>query len=246
MSHAFARFGLEHLAALACLAAMASVLAWWLRRTRAPWPERAVRIGLAVFLGGGLVYALIDSLPLHGLDWIDILPLHFCDLAVLLAVVALATKGQTVSEILYFWGLSGTLIAMLTPDVDRGFPDTRCVSFFALHGGVAISAALLVFGMGVRPRPRANLRVFAITNLYALIVGVIDFVADENFLYLRRKPSQPSLLDVMGSWPWYILAADALAFVIFWALMLPFRNSGQPRAHASTNRTSSTSTQPES
>ncbi|HEV8129083.1 MAG TPA: TIGR02206 family membrane protein [Candidatus Eisenbacteria bacterium] len=233
MNHPFVRFGVEHLAALSWLAALAAILAWWLRRAESAWPERAVRIALAVFLGGGLLYALIDSLPLHGLDWIDILPLHFCDLAVLLAVLALATKGQTVSEILYFWGLSGTLIAMLTPDVDRGFPDTRCVSFFALHGGVAISAVLLAFGMGARPRPRANLRVFAITNLYALIVGVIDFVADENFLYLRRKPSQPSLLDVMGPWPWYILAADVLAFVIFWALMLPFRDSASRAVSAS-------------
>jgi hypothetical integral membrane protein (TIGR02206 family) len=223
VSHPFVRYGFEHLGALSLLAALAALLAWWLRRTPAKWPERAVRIGLAAFLGGGLVFALIDSLPLRGLEWIDILPLHFCDLAVVLAVIALATRGQTVTEILYFWGLSGTLIAMLTPDVDRGFPDTRCVSFFALHGGVAISAALLVFGMGVRPRPRAHLRVFAITNAYALLVAAVDFLANENFLYLRRKPSQPSLLDVMGPWPWYILAADALAFVIFWALMLPFR-----------------------
>jgi hypothetical integral membrane protein (TIGR02206 family) len=223
VSHPFVRFGVEHLVALSLLAALATILAWWLRRAASPWHERAVRIALAAFLGGGLVYALVDSLPLHGLDWIDILPLHFCDLAVLLAVVALATKGQTVSEILYFWGLSGTLIAMLTPDVDQGFPDPHCVSFFALHGGVAISAALMVFGMGVRPRPRANLRAWGITNLYAVIVAVIDGLANENFLYLRRKPSQPSLLDVMGPWPWYILAADVLAFVIFWALMLPVR-----------------------
>jgi hypothetical integral membrane protein (TIGR02206 family) len=192
---------------------------------------------------------------LRGLEWLDILPLHFCDLAVLLAVIALATRRQGVTEILYFWGLSGTLIAMLMPDVDRGFPDTRCISFFALHGGVAVSAVLLVFGMGIRPRPRAHLRVFAITNLYAALVAVIDFTADKNFLYLRAKPSQPSILDVMGPWPWYIFAADALAFAIFWALMLPFRRAGgggrggsggQTRAQASTNRSSNTSTQPAS
>jgi len=29
----------------------------------------------------------------------------------------------------------------------------------------------------------------------------------------------------MGPWPWYILAADALAFVLFWALTVPFRRS---------------------
>jgi len=138
------------------------------------------------------------------------------------AVWALATHQQTACEILYFWGLTGTLIAMLTPDLDHGFPDPHCISFFALHGGVAASAAVMTFGVGVRPRPRANLRVFWMTNLYAAAIAVIGLLANENYLYLRAKPSQPSILDWMGPWPWYILAADALAFVLFWALMVPF------------------------
>ena len=225
----FQRFGLEHAATLAVLATVAILLSWLLRRSGPTSPRaRAVRIGLAGLLAGGLAFALVDALPLRGLDWLDILPLHFCDLAVLLAVIALLTRQQTVSELLYFWGLSGTVIAMLTPDVDRGFPDTRCLSFFALHGGVAISAALVAFGLGVRPRPGAHIRAFWITNAYAAVAALINAAVGTNYLYLRAKPSQPSILDVMGPWPWYILAADVLAFLIFWALMIPFR--GQARS----------------
>ena len=179
----------------------------------------------------GLVFALIDSLPLHGLDWLDVLPLDFCDMAILIAIIALLTRHRSASEIVYFWALSGTLIAMLTPDVDRGFPDTRCLSFFALHGVVALSAVVLAFGAGVRPRPGADLRVFLLTNAYAAAIAVIDVVAHRNYLYLRAKPSQPSILDVMGPWPWYILAADALAFVLFKALMMPFLNHRAPFPH---------------
>jgi hypothetical integral membrane protein (TIGR02206 family) len=220
----FVRFGLEHWIALAVIAATAAGLVRLLRREpRSTAAENVVRLGLAGFLAVGLLIALIDSLPLRGLDWIDILPLHFCDFAVLVAIVALATKREAVCEILYFWGLSGTVIAMLMPDVDRGFPDARCASFFALHGVVAISAAAVAFGMGVRPRPGANWRVFWFTNVYAAVIAVIDWTAGENFLYLRAKPSQPSILDVMGPWPWYILAADALAWLIFRALMIPFK-----------------------
>ena len=219
----FVRFGLEHWVALALIAAVAVGLVRLLRReSRSVAAERMVRVGLAAFLSMGLLIALIDSLPLRGLDWIDILPLHFCDFAVLVAIVALATKWRAACELLYFWGLSGTVIAMLMPDVDRGFPDTRCASFFALHGVVAISAAVVAFGIGVRPSQGANWRVFWFTNLYAAVIAVIDWTANENFLYLRAKPSQPSILDVMGPWPWYILAADVLAWVIFRVLMIPF------------------------
>ena len=219
----FERFGFEHWLALALIAAAAVGLVRLLRREpRSAAGERVVRLGLAAFLAIGLLIALIDALPLRGLDWIDILPLHFCDFAVLVAIVALATKWQAACELLYFWGLSGTVIAMLMPDVDRGFPDARCASFFALHGVVAISAAVVAFGMGVRPKPGANWRVFWFTNAYAGVIALIDWTANENFLYLRAKPSQPSILDVMGPWPWYILAADALAWVIFRALTIPF------------------------
>lgn len=221
----FTRFGKEHLGTLAGLA----LLAWLLVRVvRSGGPEsrtqgRLVRGVLAAILLGGLGFALAGALPLRGLDWLEILPLHLCDLAVLIAVLALLTRHRLACEMLYFWGLSGTLIATITPDVDRGFPDARCLSFFALHGAVAVSALVMTFGVGVRPRPGADWRAFAITNAYALLAGAIDLATGENYLYLRAKPSQPSMLDFMGPWPWYILAADVVALVLFRLLMLPFR-----------------------
>jgi hypothetical integral membrane protein (TIGR02206 family) len=234
----FERFGLEHWLALALIAATAVGLVRLLRREpRSAAVDNVVRLGLAAFLFVGLLIALIDALPLRGLDWIDILPLHFCDFAVLVAIMALATKRKAVCELLYFWGLSGTVIAMLMPDVDRGFPDSRCASFFALHGVVAISAAVVAFGMGVRPRPGANWRVFWFTNVYAAVIALIDWTAGENFLYLRAKPSQPSILDVMGPWPWYILTADALAWLIFRALMIPFQTRPGPGSEPRGDRT---------
>ena len=227
----FERFGLEHLGTLAILAMAAWALVSLTRRRRegVGRAHAVLRLPLAALLVIGLGYALAHALPLRGLDWLDILPLELCDLAVLVAVWALLRGSPLACELLYFWGLTGTLIAMLTPDVDWGFPDSRCISFFALHGGVAVAAVVMAFGAGIRPRPGANLRVFWITNAYALLAGVIDIVTGRNYLYLRAKPSKSSILDVMGPWPWYILAADALAFVLFWLLMLPFRERGSPR-----------------
>lgn len=221
----FERYGLEHGATLALVVATALLLTWAANRSRrgSGRTHVAIRFTLATLLAGGLGFALANALPLRGIDWIEILPIHLCDLAVLVAVWALLSRGQTACELLYFWGLSGTLIAMLTPDLDRGFPDSHCLAFFALHGAVAISAVVMVYGAGVRPRLGANLRVFWITNAYALLAGVIDVVTGENYLYLRSKPSQPTILDIMGPWPWYILAADVVAFGLFWILMLPFR-----------------------
>ena len=225
---AFERYGLEHGVTLAVVATVAILLAGVSRRSRSGPVRSAIRWGLAAILAGGLGFALANALPIRGLDWLDILPLHLCDLAVLVGMWALLSRGQTACELLYFWGLSGTLIAMLTPDVDRAFPDPGCIAFFGLHGAVGVAAVVMVFGAGVRPRPAANLRVFWITNAYAILAGIIDAVSGRNYLYLRHKPLNPTILDLMGPWPWYVLAADVVAFGLFWLLMEPFRRNRHP------------------
>ena len=69
----FERFGLEHWLALALIAATAVGLVRLLRREpRSAAVDNVVRLGLAAFLLVGLLIALVDALPLRGLDWIDI------------------------------------------------------------------------------------------------------------------------------------------------------------------------------
>jgi uncharacterized membrane protein YwaF len=41
-------------------------------------------------------------------------------------------------------------------------------------------------------------------------------------MFLRQKPAAPTLLDLMGPWPWYILSGSVLAAILFLALDLPF------------------------
>jgi uncharacterized membrane protein YwaF len=40
----------------------------------------------------------------HGVDWRVYLPLHICDVAVVVGALALWRRGQLAFELLYFWG----------------------------------------------------------------------------------------------------------------------------------------------
>ena len=62
-------------------------------------------------------------------------------------------------------------------------------------------------------------------NCYALAVGGLDAIAGWNYGYLCRKPSEPSLLDFLGPWPWYLLSLEVVAFLMFLVLDLPWRIS---------------------
>lgn len=185
--------------------------------------SRAIRWSLALALLGATGATLGQWARMGLLSIWDHVPLHLCDFLILVAAVALVTRRQTPYELLYFWGLTGTLLAMAAPDVRTDFPDWRFVSFFGLHGLVVIAGVVLTVGCGLRPQPGAPWRAFAWTNAYAALAATVDVLFDRNFLYLCRKPHASTLLDLFGPWPVYIMVADALALALFLALDGPFR-----------------------
>src|SRR5690606_13199832 len=150
------------------------------------------------------------------------LPLHLTDAATVAAVVALWTRGALAFELTYFWGLTATVQALLTPDLREGLPHYRAWWFVIAHAGVVVAAVVLAWGQRRTPRPGAVRRAvawsLAVTGLAA--AGTVAFGG--NYMFLRRPPSRDSLLDLMGPWPWYIPAAAALAIVLFWLLDRPF------------------------
>ena len=53
---------------------------------------------------------------------------------------------------------------------------------------------------------------------FAVLAALGTVLTGGNYMYLRRKPAQASLLDVMGPWPAYIPVAAAFGVLLFLAL----------------------------
>ncbi len=219
----FVAFGPAHLSVLLGTALLALLLA---RRVRAG-PDgpfaRGLRYGLAIVLLATIGFEMAMGVAGGWLTLQNILPLQLCDLAMLLAVFTLLTRNRRAAELLYFWGLAGSGMAMLTPDLQQGFPRWEFLVFFGLHGFVVVAALVLTFGFGLRPGRGAAGRAFLATALYAALVGGVNALLGTNFMFLRERPANPTLLDWFGPWPVYIGTAAALAFLLFWFLALPFR-----------------------
>ncbi|HYO46772.1 MAG TPA: TIGR02206 family membrane protein [Gemmatimonadota bacterium] len=212
-----------HAAAVGLTAAASVGLAALVRARPASGPS--VRAGLAGFLLAGAAGYVAAEWRLGVLSPWDFLPLHLCDFAIFAAAFALLTHRRGAVELVWFWALTGTLLAIVTPAVSGSFPDWRWILYFAMHGGVIAAAVVIVVGCGIRPRKDAPWRVFGWTALYAAVIAIVDFATGANFLWLRAKPLQPTPLDWLGPWPIYILAAGAIGLVGFHLLALPFRTS---------------------
>jgi hypothetical integral membrane protein (TIGR02206 family) len=217
----FVPYGAAHVGTLV-LTALAAAGSVRLVRWR---PGAGPRVRYSLFAAIALVLAFELGIGAREgwLTWRTLLPLHLCDAAMVLALLSLLWPRVAAAEILYFWAASGSTLAMLTPDLPWGFPRWEFFVFFGLHGLVLVAAAVLVFGLGLRPRRGAPHRAFLATAALAAVAGTVNVLLGTNFMFLRRKPLAATPLDWMGPWPVYIATAAVVALVLFHLLSFPFR-----------------------
>jgi hypothetical integral membrane protein (TIGR02206 family) len=140
-----------------------------------------------------------------------------------LTVLALVRPRAWALEAVYFLAVAGSGMAVLTPDPGAALATYPGAKFFASHGGVVAVVLGLTLSGVLRPRPGAWWRVLLGVNVYAAALLVFNLRFGTNYMYLVEKPGSGTLLDVLGPWPWYLLAGDLVALALFWALSLPFR-----------------------
>jgi hypothetical integral membrane protein (TIGR02206 family) len=207
----------EHIAALVVLAAGVGAAVWAPRHRGGPWVAPAAR-GLALAIVVAYTTEYVANTAEGTWSVRANLPLHLTDAVTVVAVVALWSRRPLLVEIVYFWALTASLQAVVTPDLGQPFPSIFYFTYFATHVGVVVAACLLTFGLRMTPRRGAIWRVYMLTAAYAAFVGVADLITGANYMYLRHKPERSSLLDVMGPWPWYIVAGAAFGLAVFGAL----------------------------
>ena len=157
----FEPFGLAHLTIIGLTIGLPFVLAAVVRASGSRTTERAI----GLFLGILLLVNYIAYVGFVGrsssFTWAQILPLQLCDWAMFVIIVAMWTGRRSWFEVAYFWGIGGTLQALITPNLRYGFPDLRFISFFVAHSVIIIGIIFLMLVHRYRPRPASILRTFA-------------------------------------------------------------------------------------
>ncbi len=210
-----------YLAALLIALAIGIALCVGARRKPGRWTVVAARL-LALALVSDAVSFVISELVAGTWSPKTDLPFALCDAAVLVAAAACWWRTPRLVELTYFWGLAGTLQAVITPDLNAGFPHLVFFQYLGGHLGIVLAALYLVIGLRIAPRPGSVVTTFAITLAYTAFVGLVDALSGANYMFLRRPPGNWTLLKLLGPWPWYIVSAAGVALVLLAVLDFPF------------------------
>jgi hypothetical integral membrane protein (TIGR02206 family) len=219
----FHPWSLSHFTVIFLTIVLPFILAFAVHRTKSRRLERSICFTLsALLLINYAAYVIIGRN--FGVDrWYKLLPLQLCDWAMIVIIGALWTGNRRWLEVAYFWGIGGTLQAIITPNLRFGFPDLRFISFFVAHSGIIIGIVFLMLIYGFRPRAIGVVRTFLWTELYFVVAFTTDLLTGENYGFLLHKPEAASLLNFLSdSRPLYLLEFHALAFLFFCVLYAPF------------------------
>ena len=219
----FQPYGLAHLTVIVLTVALPFLLALIIRRTKSRFLERSIAFAISALLLINYLAYLIVARHFGVSAWQKVLPMQLCDWSMFVIVVALWTGSRRWLEVAYFWGIGGTLQAIITPNLAFGFPDLRFISFFVAHCGIIIGIVFLMLIYGFRPRAIGILRTFIWTEVYFVVAFTTDLLTGENYGFLLHKPEAASLLSFLSDWrPLYFLQMHGVALLFFCALYAPF------------------------
>ena len=131
---------------------------------------------------------------------VENLPIGVCGWAVIFCGVMVVGKSQRLFDIAYFWLLSGSLFALITPTplTYTGPTRFRYYQFWSEHTLGYIAIFYMIFVHNFRPNFRSMIRSYTALWVMAAIAYCVNImIPGANYLYMARPESAPSVLDIL-------------------------------------------------
>ena len=224
----FAIFTLAHFMPVAVMLAVIFLIRKYADTLRGWKFEENLRYVLAfgLILSEMSYYWRLVGVPALQPGPVENLPLGVCGWAAIFCSYMVIGKKQSLFDIVYFWLLSGSLFALLTPTplTYTGPTRFRYYQFWSAHTLVYIAIFYMIFVHGMRPYVKSMFKSYAALVFMAFIAyNVNNMIPGANYLYMARPESAPSVLDILP--PHFGLRLTIMAAVItlmYWLAYLPW------------------------
>ena len=184
--------------------------------------QRLLGLGLSLIVLGSVVIGNVILMFRGEYTYIEDLPLYLCRAIAWTLPFAIWNRWHKVLGVCYFWIMAGTLQAIITPDLAQGFPDYFYFRYWSLHAGLVVTILYGVLVFKLQIGWKDLLRAVVATQFYLVFVHLANIILKSNYSYTMRKPPGASILDLMGEWPWYILAGEGVMIILFVLFLLPY------------------------
>lgn len=154
-------------------------------------------------------------------SWEYNLPLHFCSFMSIFAFIALWWRWRPACTLVYFGVLVGSIQGLITPAMANGYPSMAFFVFFIAHGLLLIVALAIPVLIGWRARGYDDVMTLLLMDTYVLCIIPVNLWLNTNYGYTQGIPVEGTLLDYLGTAPWYYLWAQLPVLAVFRLLMLP-------------------------
>ena len=139
MASQFVLFGSQHLISIASIFLISVLFPLVIKGLNVKSVTKTVLLILGITL---IAHELIK--PFYRVIYYDhsiyeVFPIHICHLAALSMGIFILTKVKFFFEVAYFFGLTGNLLAMVTPDLDYSYPDPEFITYYFGHGLLFLS-----------------------------------------------------------------------------------------------------------
>lgn len=184
--------------------------------------KHAIRYGIILLLIVSEVSLNVWYVFTDSFDMRYSLPFQLCSISVYLSTIMLFTKKQVLFEIVYFAGIGGALMAILTPELFYSFPHYRFMHFFIAHAAILLACFYMVWVEKRKPTLLSLAKSFVFVNIMAMVAFIVNIVTGGNYMFVGAKPTNGSIIDFLGPYPWYILSLEVVVIVYFSILYLPY------------------------
>jgi hypothetical integral membrane protein (TIGR02206 family) len=204
----FTAYSPSHLVVLAIFAAGTLALLVAGPRLRASESSRPTAVALA---WANLVFGVSSTLTeLFPFSAKHSLPLQICDLAWVFVAWALVSTRPLPLALTYYWGLTLSVQALVQPTLTEPFPDLEFFVFWGKHVLIVWGAVYLCLSLRHGPDWSAYRTAVAWTFGWLVAVMSLNALLGSNYGYVNGKPSEATVLDVLGPWPLYVVAEMAI------------------------------------
>ena len=212
-----------HILPIVVMIGVIFVIRWQKDRIRQWKHEQAIRyvLAFALIISEMSYYWRLAGVPGLNPNAADHLPIFVCGWVVVFCSFMVIGKTQSLFDISYFWLLSGTVFALLTPTPLQFTGPTRFryYQFWAEHTLGYIAVFYMIFVHGMRPTIKSAARSYIALAVLAIIATwVNEMLPGANYLYMARPESAPSVLDILPPIHWLRVTIMAAVITLMFAL----------------------------